>query len=179
MGPPAPGGHMGCKGCALAYMGQGHQPLEAHAPKGQEEGRVLKGEGTSEVPWGGWTPPPLGRTLPWRKGQGCAFPSPLALYIVGEGRATIPKPWRLPLPPMTHLPPPAALGEALLESRYFHHHTIVLLDLHQPLLPPCWIKKEETLLLRTCVERGGAVRSALGSSVIWITTSTTPSTPFS
>ena len=32
---------------------------------------------------------------------------------------------------------------------------------------------------RTCVERGGAVRSALGSSVIWITTSTTPSTPFS
>ena len=46
--------------CALAYMGQGHQPLEAHAPKGQEEGRVLKGEGTSEVPWGGWTPSP-----PW------------------------------------------------------------------------------------------------------------------
>ena len=54
-----PRGHMGCRGCALAYMGQGHQPLEAHAPKGQEEGRVLKGEGTSEVPWGGWTPPPL------------------------------------------------------------------------------------------------------------------------
>ena len=34
-------------------------------------------------------------------------------------------------------------------------------------------------LLHTCVERGGAVRSALGSSVIWITSSTTPSTPFS
>ena len=48
---------MGCRGCALAYMVQGHQPLEAHAPKGQEEGRVLKGEGTSEVPWGGGTPP--------------------------------------------------------------------------------------------------------------------------
>ena len=28
--------------------------------------------------------------------------------------------------------------------------------------PPCWIKKEETSLHRTCVERGGAVRSALG-----------------
>ncbi|XBH95702.1 hypothetical protein VPH35_086221 [Triticum aestivum] len=65
---------------------------------------------------------------------------------------------------MTHLPPPAALGEALLESRCFHHHAVMLLDLHQPLLPPCWIKKEETSLLRTCVERGGAVRSALGSS---------------
>ena len=25
---------------------------------------------------------------------------------------------------------------------------------------PCWIKKEETWLFRTCVERGGAVRSA-------------------
>ena len=40
-GATCPGGHMGCRGCALAYMGQGHQPLEAHAPKGQEEGRVL------------------------------------------------------------------------------------------------------------------------------------------
>ena len=27
------GGHMGCRGCALAYMGQGHQPQEAHAPR--------------------------------------------------------------------------------------------------------------------------------------------------
>ena len=25
-----------------------------------------------------------------------------------------------------------------------HHHAVVLLDLHQPLLPPYWIKKEET-----------------------------------
>ena len=48
------------------------------------------------------------------------------------------------------------------EIRYIHHHAVVLLDLHQPLLPPCWIKKEETSLHRTCVERGGAVRSALG-----------------
>ena len=23
---------MGCRGCALAYMGQGHKPQEAHAP---------------------------------------------------------------------------------------------------------------------------------------------------
>ena len=59
-GPPARGGHMGCGGCALAYMGQGHQPQEAHAPRDRKKGRVLKGEGTSEVPWGGWTPSP-----PW------------------------------------------------------------------------------------------------------------------
>ena len=38
VGPPVPGGHMGCRGCALAYMGQGHHPQEAHAP------RVSKGE---------------------------------------------------------------------------------------------------------------------------------------
>ena len=31
-GSTCPGGHMGCRGCALAYMGQGHQPQEAHAP---------------------------------------------------------------------------------------------------------------------------------------------------
>ena len=55
-----------------------------------------------------------------------------------------------------------ALGEALPGSRYFHHHAVVLPDLHQLLLPPCWIKKEETSPLRTCVECGGAVRSVLG-----------------
>ena len=38
------------------------------------------------------------------------------------------------------------LGEALPRSRCFHHHAVVLLDLHQPLVFPCWIKKEETYL---------------------------------
>ena len=37
-GPPAPGGHMGCRGCALAYMGQGNQPQEAHAPRDKIKG---------------------------------------------------------------------------------------------------------------------------------------------
>ena len=83
-GPPAPGGHMGCRGCALAYMGQGHQPQEAHAP-----GETLKEESQQ-----GKAPPRcLGedgllpsRPLPWRKVQGCAPPpSPFPLYIV-EGR---------------------------------------------------------------------------------------------
>ena len=53
----------------MAYMGQGHQPQEAHAPRYKKKGRVLKGEGTSEVPWGGWTPPPLLAAAPdaiWR-----------------------------------------------------------------------------------------------------------------
>ena len=33
--------------------------------------------------------------------------------------------------------------------------------LPQPLPPPCWIKARETSSRCTCVERGGAVRSAL------------------
>src|SRR3954463_8192439 len=33
--------------------------------------------------------------------------------------------------------------------------------LPQPLAPPCWIKARETSPRCTCVERGGAVRSAL------------------
>ena len=45
-GPPSgatcPGGHMGCRGCALAYMGQGHQPQEAHVPR-DKEGKSPKG----------------------------------------------------------------------------------------------------------------------------------------
>ena len=42
--------------------GSGGPPRGAPAPRGpcardKKEGRVLKGEGTSEVPWGGRTPP--------------------------------------------------------------------------------------------------------------------------
>ena len=161
MGPPAPGGHMGCRGVHLRLYGPREPAPRGPCAKRRGKGRVPKGEGTSEVPSGGGTPP---LAAPFLVGRAKAA-APLSLgpiYSGVEGRATTPKPWRLPLPPMTHLPPPAALGEALLESRYFHHHAVVLLDLHQPLLPPCWIKKEETSLLRTCVERGGAVRSALG-----------------
>ena len=64
-GPPGgatyPEGHMGCRGCALAYMGQGHQPQEAHAPRDKERkspkgGRHLRGAlGRMD------SPPPLGR----------------------------------------------------------------------------------------------------------------------
>ena len=93
-------------------MSQGHQPQEAHAPKEQEEGRVLKGEGTSEVPWEGWTPPPLGRTLPWRKGQGCALPLSLVpIYSEGKGG----QPYLSPgasLSPVTSLS--RSIGKALL-----------------------------------------------------------------
>ena len=54
------------------------------------------------------------------------------------------------------------LGEALPEPYCIHHHAVVLLDLHQPLLPPlAGSRRRRRHADRTCVERGGAVRSAL------------------
>ena len=54
-------GHMGCRGCALAYMGQGHQPQEAHAPRVQGREESQRGKAPSRclgkegfLPW----PPP-------------------------------------------------------------------------------------------------------------------------
>ena len=66
-GPPGgatcPGGHMGCRGCALAYMGQGHQPQEAHAPRVSRREESQRGKaplgalgGRETSPW---PPPPL------------------------------------------------------------------------------------------------------------------------
>ena len=66
------------------------------------------------------------------------------------------------LPPCYTSPSRRRLAKPCRDPCCIHHHAVMLLDLHQPLLPPCWIKKEETSLLRTCVERGGAVHSALG-----------------
>ena len=51
------------------------------------------------------------------------------------------------------------LGEALPENCKLHRRAAGALP--QLLLSPCWIKKEETSLGCTCVERRGAVRSAL------------------
>ena len=69
---------------------------------------------------------------------------PLGAYIKGGGRGQ-PHPEVLAPLPLLHLfLLPQLLSEALPESCCIHDHTVVLLDLHQPLLPPCWIKKEET-----------------------------------
>ena len=83
-----PGGlHGPSVGCALACMGQGHQPQEAHAPRVQE-GKSPKG--------GRHLLGALGRmdsslAAPFLGGRSkAAPPSPLALYIVGgrEGKHT-------------------------------------------------------------------------------------------
>ena len=143
-----------------ALSGLGHPPWASpHAPRVGNPGG-----GASPLPWGARHPfPPLGRRPPPPTLDGFwPAPPPKGAYIKGGGgRAAISQPWAPPSSPATPLPLVEA-RRSPAETRYIHHHAVVLLDLHQPLLPPCWIKKEETSLHRTCVERGGAVRSALG-----------------
>ena len=101
-----------------------------------------------------WPPPPLEIPSP-------GTVPPQGAYIKGGREGSNLQPWAPPSSPATPLSLSQKLGEALQETRYIHHHAVVLLDLHQPLLPPCWIKKEETSPGCTCVERGGVVHSAL------------------
>ena len=177
-GPPLSEGHMGRKG-------QGTSPWRARraphlGPMRLGLGGNPKGEGL-HLTWGA-SHLPLGRRPPSRshlEGAGPLPPSPINRGVRGGLQHDI----QGAAPPLPNTsPPPCALGEALPENC---HSTTTTPScccwslLPQPLPPPCWIKAWETSPLRTCVEHGGAVRSALGSSVIWITTSTTPSTPFS
>ena len=89
--------------------------------------------------------------------------------------------WRSPTSLSPHIS--RSLAKPCWTTTLLHHHHAVVLLLDGVFLnlslSPCWIKAWETSPGCTCVERGGAIRSALGSPVIWITTSTTPSTPFS
>ena len=129
----------------MGQSGVGNQPIVGwctplgppHAPR------------VGTLGWGG-APPSLGgySTLGHRPPQ--EIPSPRAgappggLYKggQGEGSRTLCLGASLPLLHLFLLP--QLLGEALPESCCIHHHAVVLMDLHQPLLPPCWIKKEET-----------------------------------
>ena len=82
---------------------------------------------------------------------------PPPLYIVGGSWEPHPFPWRSPLPPQHLLLCSSAwrspAGE--LQAPPPRHRAAGALP--QLLLPPCWIKKEETSPGYTCVERGGAV----------------------
>ena len=48
------------------------------------------------------------------------------------------------LSPCNTSPSRRSLAKPCRDRCCIHHHAVVVLDLHQPLLPPCWIKKEET-----------------------------------
>ena len=180
-GPGGPPGGATHPGGPHGLTWEGSQPIVGWcAPLGPPPAPRVETLGVGGRPtWlGGHSTPLAAAPPPWEIDLPGPAP-PLGAYIKeGEGGQLHPE-VLAPPSPLLHLSLSQKLGEALLEPCCIHHHAVVLLDLHQPLLPPCWIKKEDTSLLRTCVERGGAVRSTLGSPVIWITTSTTPSTPFS
>ena len=72
-----------------------------------------------------------------------------------------PFPWRNPLPPQHLLLLRSAWRSPAGELQAPPLCRRAAGALPQLLLSPCWIKKEETSPGCTCVERGGAVRSAL------------------
>ena len=101
-----------------------------------------RGWGRRHLAWGASHPP--GRHPPLE------IPSPRAgaplrtLYIEGgrEGSRTLAL--GASLPPCYTSPSRRRLAKPCWDPCCIYHHAVVLLDLHQPLLPPCWIKKEET-----------------------------------
>ena len=160
-GPPGgatcPGRPHGLKwGGEPATGGLVRPPWASPAPRVGNPG----GGGAPHLAWG--ASHPLGRRPPLEIASPRAGAPPRGLYKEGEGGQPHPSPWRLPLPPVTPLPL-AELGEALPRS---------------PLLPPPrrravgspstspspLLDQEggDVFPNRTCVERGGAVRSALG-----------------
>ena len=192
-GPPT--GATGPRGLREPSVG-GDQPQVGWCapPQGPKAPRVWGG-GASTLLGGQVSPsPPLGCHPRWVFGAAAplgvgtlkgAQPPPSPLYILevlGMPYTRVStSPWRSP----TSLSPPLPwwLAKPYRISTLLHHNhaVVMLLDGVFPnlSLSPCWIKAWETSPSCTCVERGGAVRSALGSPVIWITTSTTPSTLFS
>src|SRR3954471_5704539 len=102
--------------------------------------------GGAPLAWGA-SPPPLAAAPPGDPSPGLR-PPPLGAYIKGgEGGQPYPCCIGASLSPLHLSLSPQKLGEALLELCCIHHHAVVLLDLHQPLLSPCWIKKEETSIV--------------------------------
>ena len=140
-GPPGgathPGGPHGLKwGGEPAPSGLVCPPLGPPAP------RVGNPRGGGASTCLGGTPPPLAAAPP--RDPISRAGAPLEAYIKeGGGRAATPE-VLAPPSPLLHLSLSQKLGEALPKLCCIHHRAVMLLDLHQPLLPPCWIKKEET-----------------------------------
>ena len=128
-----------------AEVGKGSRPWWAGAPTlGLPLHLGLETLGVGGAPLGlGGTPPPW-PLPPWRLHLLGPAPPLGVLYIVRgrEGSRTLAPGASLSL--LWHLSLSLSLAKLCRDHRCFHHHAVVLLDLYQPLLPPCWIKLEET-----------------------------------
>ena len=179
-GPGGPSGGATYPGGPHGLKWEGNQPRVGWCtPLGPPAPRVGNPRvgGRLHLPWGASHPP--GRRPPWRWHLLGPAPPLGGLYKEEGGRAAAPMLLAPPSPSATPLP----LSEAWQSPAEIAAASTTTLSC-------CWIsinlsfplagsRRRRRLPNRTCVERGVVVRSALGSSVIWITTSTTPSTPFS
>ena len=175
-GPPGgathPGGPHGLKW-------EENQPLVGWcAPLGPPLRLGLETLGVGGAPLGLGGTPPIGRHPP-RRSHLLGPAPPKGPYITrGRGRAAAPLQSAHPFPLATPLPPadawrsPAGIPAA---STTTSSCCWIFINLSFPLAGS---RRRRHHADRMCVERGCAVRSALGSPVIWIMTSTTPSTPF-
>ena len=151
-------------------MGQGHQPPQG--PCAWERGNP-KGEGL-HLTWEALLPPlaapqapsRAGRT-PWGGNPRWGRSPPPPLYIVEVWGCPRQENVSLSAQPFPLAPPPLpwCLAKPCWIATLLHHHHAVVLLLDGVFLnlslSPCWIKAWETSPGCTCVERGGAVRSAL------------------
>ena len=160
-GATYPGGPHGLKwGRDPAPGGLVRPPWASPAP------RVGNPRGGGRPTWLGGQATPLGRRPPG------------PLYTVGGGRAAAPQPLAPPSPSRDTSPSRLRLAKPCRDpatSTTTPSCCWISINLSFPL---AGLGRRIRLPNRTCVECGGVVRSALGSSVIWITASTTPSTPF-
>src|SRR4051812_8062130 len=151
---------MGCKG-------KGTSPKWAGAPSPKGPCALGFGgnpKGGAPLAWGA-SPLPLGRRPPSGSHlEGAGPPCPSPINRRGEGRAAHTIQGAAPPLPNTS-PPPYVLGEALSEYCSTNCTTPSCCRwslLPQPLLPHAGSRRRRRRSSRTCVERGGAVRSALG-----------------
>ena len=177
--PEPPGGSQGAtkwghrpRRAAWAKCGRGPAPGGLVCPPQGPKAPRVWGRGRTHLTWGASFPssplghPQMGSWAGRRPLGGRSPPSP-PIYSGGKGASQHTKffsCWRSPAslsPPL----PRCFVKLCWIATLFHHHHAVVLLldgFFLNLSLSPCWIKAWETSPGCTCVERGGAVRSALG-----------------